>query len=60
MRILLLVGILVSIVIFLIGLFGCKPARWCDGDPRLTPAASGTPVVLERVEIKIGGETNNR
>lgn len=36
---------------------GCclfKEQRWCDGDPRLTPTASGPPVVLERIEIGIG------
>lgn len=35
-------------------LTGCKSARWCEGDPLLTPTASGPPVVLERIEIGVG------
>lgn len=46
---------MISVAILLVG---CQSPRWCEGDPRLTPAASGTPVVLERIEIgvKIGAE----
>lgn len=54
MRYVLLAGILLSVILLFIGLFGCELSRWCDGDPRLTPAASGPAEVIERVEIKIG------
>jgi hypothetical protein len=49
---------LILLAIFLSGIVtSCclfKPQRWAEGDPRLTPAASGSPVVLERIEIGIG------
>lgn len=53
-----IMGFLAGCALVLCGLLGCQPARWCEGDPRLTPVAAGSPVVLERIEIGIGMSTS--